>query len=57
MIGVLLLVAGIALGRVWRSRADFEERLEALEAEADAYRERGVTVSAKDTALRTAERG
>jgi hypothetical protein len=36
MIPVLLLVAGIAIGRIWRSRADFEERLEALEAEADA---------------------
>lgn len=36
MIPVLLLVVGIALGRVWRSRRDFEERLEALESEADA---------------------
>jgi hypothetical protein len=36
MIPILLVVAGIALGRVWRSRADFEERLAVLEAEADA---------------------
>ena len=36
MIPVLLFVAGIALGRVWRDRADFDERLEALESEADA---------------------
>jgi hypothetical protein len=36
MIPALLLAAGIVIGRIWRDRADFEERLEALEAEADA---------------------
>ena len=36
MIAVLLFVAGVALGHVWRDRLDFEERLEALESEADA---------------------
>lgn len=36
MIPALLLVAGILIGRMWRDRSAFEERLEALEAEADA---------------------